>query len=112
MNTFQRYLVDEFAEDYQERRLTRRDALKLIASVTGSLIVAEGVLAACTPAPSVENTEAPLETTAPEATQPQAEQAIDASPTEPITVTVTTDNPAIANRRVTSSICGFKPRFS
>ena len=41
MNTFQRYLVDEFAEDYEERRLTRRDALKLIASVTGSLIVAE-----------------------------------------------------------------------
>ena len=40
MNYFQRYLVDEFAEDYQEQRLTRRDAMKLIASVTGSLVVA------------------------------------------------------------------------
>jgi hypothetical protein len=36
MNTFQRYLVDEFAKDYDERRLTRRDALKLIASVTAA----------------------------------------------------------------------------
>jgi hypothetical protein len=36
MNIFQRYLVDEFAEDYEERRLTRRDALKLIASVAAA----------------------------------------------------------------------------
>ncbi len=51
MNDFQRYLVDEFAEDYQERRLSRRDALKLIVSVTGSIVVAEGILAACAPVP-------------------------------------------------------------
>jgi carboxymethylenebutenolidase len=98
MNTFQRYLVDEFAEDYQERRLTRRDALKLIASVTGSLLVAESVLAAC--APVSEDTTIPPATSEPAtsepaATQPQAAQATDASPTEPSSVNVTPDAAAI-----------------
>ena len=45
MNLFQEYLAQEFAEDYQEGRLSRRDALKLIGSVTGSLVLAEGFLA-------------------------------------------------------------------
>jgi len=51
MNLFQRYLAEEFAEDYEEGRLSRRDALKMIVSVTGSLIVANSILAACTPPP-------------------------------------------------------------
>ena len=51
MNLFQRYLAEEFAEDYEEGRLSRRDALKLIASVTGSLIVANSILASCAPPP-------------------------------------------------------------
>ena len=45
MNLFQRYLADEFAEDYSEGRISRRDALKLITSVTGSLILANSILA-------------------------------------------------------------------
>src|SRR5215212_2556995 len=49
MNLFQRYLAEEFAEDYQEGRLSRREALKLIVSVTGSLVAANSILAACTP---------------------------------------------------------------
>jgi carboxymethylenebutenolidase len=49
MNLFQRYLADEFAEDYTEGRLTRREALKLIASVTGSLLMANSILSACVP---------------------------------------------------------------
>lgn len=51
MNLFQRYLAEEFAEDYEEGRLSRRDALKLIASVTGSLVAANSILAACAPPP-------------------------------------------------------------
>ncbi len=47
MNIFQNYLVEEFAEDYQEGHLTRREALKLIAGVTGSLVVATTILSAC-----------------------------------------------------------------
>jgi carboxymethylenebutenolidase len=50
MNLFQRYLAEEFAEDYEEGRISRRDALKLIASVTGSLVAANSILAACAPA--------------------------------------------------------------
>jgi carboxymethylenebutenolidase len=49
MNIFQNYLVEEFAEDYQEGHLTRREALKLIAGVTGSLVVATTILSACAP---------------------------------------------------------------
>jgi carboxymethylenebutenolidase len=96
MNYFQRYLVDEFAEDYQERRLTRRDALKLISSVTGSLMFAESLLAACTPVPIVESTVTSPTALEPTITQPQARQATDASPTEPSRVNVNPDDPAIS----------------
>jgi carboxymethylenebutenolidase len=95
MNYFQRYLVDEFAEDYQERRLTRRDALKLISSVTGSLMFAESLLAACTPVPIVESTVTSPTALEPTTTQPQARQATDASPTEPGRVNVNPDDPAV-----------------
>jgi carboxymethylenebutenolidase len=54
MNYFQHYLVDEFVEDYQEKRLSRRDALRIIASITGSLLIAEGILAACAPLPETK----------------------------------------------------------
>jgi len=100
MNTFQSYLVDEFAEEYQERRLSRRDALKLIASVTGSLLVAESVLAACTPVSDSESSAA-SPTTAEHATsetaetQPQDTQSVETSPTDAGGVTVTPDDPAI-----------------
>ena len=49
MTDFQRYLLEEFVEDYEEGLLTRRDALKLLAGVTGSLALATSILAACTP---------------------------------------------------------------
>src|SRR3972149_228204 len=52
MNDYQRYLADEFVEDYQEGRLSRRDALKMIASVMGSLALAPTFLAACAPPPA------------------------------------------------------------
>jgi carboxymethylenebutenolidase len=51
MNDFQQYLAEEFAEDYEEGRISRREALKLIASITGSLVIANTILAACTPPP-------------------------------------------------------------
>lgn len=76
MNLFQQYLAQEFAEDYQEGRLSRRDALKLIGSVTGSVVLAEGFLAGC----------APLATVVPAATvAPSSSQA----------ATVASDDPAI-----------------
>jgi carboxymethylenebutenolidase len=71
MNIFQKYLAEEFAEDYEEGRLSRRDALKLIASVTGSLIAANSILAGCTPPPDATETIA-IPPTEPPATQPLA----------------------------------------
>ena len=59
MNLFQRYLADEFAEDYAEGRISRREALKLIASVTGSILLADSILAGCVP-PESTQTAAPL----------------------------------------------------
>jgi carboxymethylenebutenolidase len=60
MNDFQRYLAEEFAEDYQEGRLSRRAALKMIASVTGSMVLANSILAACAPAnPPAASTSTP-----------------------------------------------------
>jgi len=95
MNAFQRYLVDEFAEEYEERRLTRRDALKLIASVTGSLLIAESVLAACTPAPVSEDSPVPPTPSESTAAQPQATQEPDVPANEPSTPTVASDDPEI-----------------
>ena len=65
MTDFKRYLLDEFVEDYQEGHLSRREALKLIAGITGSLALANTILAACapppqaTPAPTAQAAESP-----------------------------------------------------
>jgi carboxymethylenebutenolidase len=45
MNYFQQYLAEEFAEDYQEGRLSQRQAFDLILSVTGSRPAAKSLLA-------------------------------------------------------------------
>jgi carboxymethylenebutenolidase len=79
MNVFQRYLADEFAEDYEEGRLSRREALKLIASVTGSLLVANTMLAACTPPPE----ETALATTARGTEAGLSASKVTVSPDEP-----------------------------
>ena len=65
------YLVSEFVEDYQEGHMTRRDALKRIAGILGSLALAENLLAACAPpATPAAPTAQPEVTTAP--TKPPA----------------------------------------
>ncbi len=102
------YLVEEFVEDYQDGRLTRRDALKRIAGVLGSLVMAESLLAACAPpaqpAPTLQPTTPPTvpptrpssPTTAP---TPTATTAPSAQPTATTSassgITVPLDDPAI-----------------
>jgi carboxymethylenebutenolidase len=49
MTDFKQYLLDEFVEDYQEGLISRREALKLIAGITGSAALASSLLAACAP---------------------------------------------------------------
>jgi carboxymethylenebutenolidase len=46
---FKGYLLSEFVEDYEQGLLTRRQALKLLAGVTGSLALANVLLVGCTP---------------------------------------------------------------
>ncbi|HTQ00209.1 MAG TPA: dienelactone hydrolase family protein [Casimicrobiaceae bacterium] len=41
MNDLTPYLVDEFLEDYEQGRLTRRDALRLIGGMTGVALAAQ-----------------------------------------------------------------------
>ena len=97
MNLFQRYLVEEFAEDYQEGHLSRREAVKLITTVTGSLLLANSILAACTP--QDQSTSAP----SPESETPPAGTQSTAAPTEPAAAvtsgpaqaTVSPDDPAV-----------------
>lgn len=91
MNHFQRYLIEEFAEDYSEGTLSRRDALKLIAGVTGSVLLASSILAACAPqefetaAQMATSTLAPQKPTViPSSTSgspAQTESAVESSPT-------------------------------
>jgi carboxymethylenebutenolidase len=101
MNDFQRYLVDEFAEDYQERRLSRRDALKLIASVTGNLLLANSILAACAPPPEETATDVPTNTPAATAAVPATEPpptataAPQEAPSGPAYGTVMPDDPDV-----------------
>ncbi len=98
MTDFKRYLLDEFVEDYQEGHLSRREALKLIAGLTGSLALANGILAACAPA------QQPTATLAPTATHPATPQggaqasapaptATQARPTEAPTAEATPQSP-------------------
>lgn len=72
MNLFQRYLVEEFVDDYEDGRLSRREALKLIASLTGSLMAANTLLAGCVAPPESTETSAPSPTTEPTESGPAA----------------------------------------
>jgi carboxymethylenebutenolidase len=100
MNLFQRYLADEFAEDYTEGRLSRREALKLIASVTGSLLLANSIIAACVPEEDISATATPLSTgtptAAPSATGlPSTDAAATESPVSSEYGTVVPNDPAV-----------------
>ncbi|HWR66947.1 MAG TPA: dienelactone hydrolase family protein [Bellilinea sp.] len=99
MNLFQQYLLDEYVEDYQHRLISRREALKVIASIVGSLVVANTILAACAPLDT--------ETSEPEATQPSpvlaaSPEAALASPTLAAAAVATT-TPTLLNSTASQS---------
>ncbi len=96
MNHFQRYLTDEFAEEYQEGRLSRREALKMIASVTGSLILANSILAACAPPPDETQAASATEDTSTTETASLEPTAADVTTSPPAAYgTVMPDDPAV-----------------
>jgi carboxymethylenebutenolidase len=91
LNHLQRYLVEEYVEDYQEGAMTRRQALKYIAAVMGSLAVANTVLAGCAPMPAAAPTAVPQ----PAAAQPTAAPTM-APPTAAPTMPPPTMAPTMA----------------
>lgn len=100
MNDLQRYLAEEFVEDYEDGRISRRQALKLIASITGSLVLAQTFLASCAPPPeSIATSEATQEpaasATAAQPTEEMKTSAPAAPPTASVSGTVLPDDPAI-----------------
>jgi len=90
LNYLQRYLVEEYVEDYREGMLTRRQALKSVAGVLGSVAAANALLAGCTPAPG-----AALETPAPERETMTADEAAEAAVIATMTVLATDDTASV-----------------
>ena len=88
MTDLQQYLVDEFVEDYQHGQMTRRDALRRIAAVTGSVALADALLAACA-APEAASTS---QATSPSATS--TNQSAEAT-TPAASVNVSPDDPEL-----------------
>jgi carboxymethylenebutenolidase len=81
MNQFQRYLLDEFADDYRSGRMSRRDFVVKVIGVAGGLAAATGVFqAAGLSAAEVVAAQA----------EPRVEQA------QPNAVTVSPDDPDIS----------------
>ncbi|HUS15740.1 MAG TPA: dienelactone hydrolase family protein [Chloroflexia bacterium] len=93
MNHLQTYLAEEFVEDYQEGRISRRQALKRLASLTGSVMLAQSFLAACALPPEATAT-APPAATQPPATQPAASATPSAAPAASATGIAASATPA------------------
>jgi carboxymethylenebutenolidase len=91
LNDMQQYLVDEFVEDYQSGEMSRRDALRRIAAITGSMAMAVTILSACG---------SPAATTETSATSAAASGAAGASPAPASSadpsVSVAENDPAIS----------------
>jgi carboxymethylenebutenolidase len=87
LNYLQRYLVEEYVEDYQEGLLTRRQALKTIAGLLGSVAAANALLAACTPVPAPQ----PESATAAPTAEMTADMAAEATVVATMTVLATDD---------------------
>lgn len=100
MTDFKQYLLDEFVEYYQEGLISRREALKLIASITGSIALASSLLAACAPSTQPTATALPTEPAAP-TTAPTSMPT-----TPPTTVPPTAESTATAAAEPTTQPIG------
>ena len=89
MNTYQRYLIEEFAEEYEGRRMSRRDLLRRAALIMGGMPAGLAALAAVgceaddgddTDEPTVTDTATARATTAAATTAPA--ETPTASPTQ------------------------------
>src|SRR5215471_5700426 len=80
MNQFQRYLLEEFVDDYREGRMSRREFVMKVIGVAGGLAAATGVFSA-------------VGLSAAEVAAAQSEPRV--AQAQPNAVTVSPDDPAI-----------------
>jgi carboxymethylenebutenolidase len=95
LNVYQRYVVEEFADDYKEHELSRRELLRKVLYVTGSVPLAASVLVALGCGDSVDD-----EPAAPAATTAPTQAPATPPPASGPGVTVQPDDPAIEVREV------------
>ena len=90
LNVYQRYLVEELADDYKEHEMPRRELLRRVALITGSLPLTAGVLLTLgcgdsddddTAEPAARATTAPTE--APATPPPASGPGVTVQPTDP-----------------------------
>ena len=101
LNDMQLYLVDEFVEDYQEGLLSRRDALKRIAAISGSMAFATALLAACGPPEPATSAVTAAPATVSATTAPEIAPTV--APTTEATVAATTEPVTAATNEATTS---------
>lgn len=96
--TFQKYLVEEFYDDYREGEISRRTFIRRVAFITGSMAAAAAAMAAagCVPIELPATTE-PM----PEDTPPPQEEAAAAPPEAQSPYHVPADDPEVMSSTVT-----------
>src|SRR5262245_16075780 len=73
MNDIQRYFVEEFAEEYLDGRISRRDLVRRVLLITGGVASAAGTLLALGCGSNDKPSSAGVSTAAPAATAARAE---------------------------------------
>ena len=92
------YILEEYIEDYQEGEINRREALQRIAAITGSVAIANAILAACgTPDEQAASQETASESSAqPASPTAEVQSAAETTPG----MTVSPDDPDIEANEV------------
>ena len=115
LNTFQKYFVEEFYDDYREGAITRRTFIRRVAYITGGMAAAVSTMSllGCSPAelpdptepiPPPEPTDPPLDPTATTAPDPTA-----TTPPEPTATTAPEPTEEAAISETTEPIAQLEP---
>ncbi len=98
LDTFQKYLVEEFYDDYREGLLSRRTFIRRVAFITGSMAATVAAMAAA----GCQPIELPAANEAMPTATPAAAQAAPAPTTEPQSpLSVATDDPDVQASEIT-----------
>lgn len=99
LNTFQKYFVEEFHEDYRHGLLNRREFIRMLAYITGSMAATATTMSllGCTPDELPSATE-PMPVPQATATQPPANPMATSSPTATETLPTSEEPTQVANQ--------------